>query len=108
MRTRGFDSGPPRRARWVAKVWALKLKYYCSACWDARQCREAVARRLDLPGHAREAAKEYLLAYDAVRESESPDATLLDFLQTTYEAAANLAAWDRASLERRGDPTRAV
>ncbi len=47
---------------------------------------------------------EFILAYDAVRQSESPDQTLLDFLQTTYEAAANLAGWDRDSLERREDP----
>jgi hypothetical protein len=47
---------------------------------------------------------EFILPYDAVRESESPDETLLDFLQSTYEAAANLAAWDRGALERIGDP----
>jgi hypothetical protein len=34
-----------------------------------------------------------------VREAVAPDDTLLDFLQTTYEAAANLAGWDRAALE---------
>ncbi|MGH9446710.1 MAG: DUF5996 family protein [Terriglobia bacterium] len=44
--------------------------------------------------------REFILPYDAVRQSESPDDTLLDFLQTTYDAAANLAGWDRASLER--------
>jgi hypothetical protein len=49
---------------------------------------------------------EFILPYDAVRQSESPDQTLLDFLQTTYEAAANLAGWDRNSLERREDPSR--
>ena len=38
---------------------------------------------------------------NAVREAESPDDTLLDFLQTTYEAAANFAKWDRNALERR-------
>ncbi len=43
---------------------------------------------------------EFLLPYDVVRQSESPDQTLLDFLQTTYEAAANLGGWDRKSLER--------
>ncbi len=48
--------------------------------------------------------REFVLAYDVVRQSESPDDTLLDFLQTTYEAAANLAKWDRASLERDHDP----
>ena len=44
--------------------------------------------------------REFLLPYDAVRQSESPDQTLLDFLQTTYDAAASLARWDRSSLER--------
>ena len=44
--------------------------------------------------------REFILPYDAVRQSKDPDATLLEFLQTTYEAAANLAAWDRAALER--------
>ena len=52
--------------------------------------------------------REFILAYDIVRQSESPDDTLLDFLQTTYEAAANLAKWDRASLERSYDPKSAV
>ena len=43
---------------------------------------------------------EFILPYDAVRQSESPDRTLLDFLQSTYEAAADLAGWDRGALER--------
>jgi len=47
--------------------------------------------------------REFILPYDTVRQSESPDETLLDFLQTTYEAAATLAGWDRASLERGED-----
>ena len=44
--------------------------------------------------------KEFVLPYEAVRASEDPDAALLKFLQTTYEAAATHARWDRASLER--------
>ncbi|HVV47500.1 MAG TPA: DUF5996 family protein [Bryobacteraceae bacterium] len=44
--------------------------------------------------------REFVLPYSAVRESESPDQMLLDFFQSTYEAAANLAKWDRASLEK--------
>ena len=43
---------------------------------------------------------EFILPYDAVRQADSPDGALLEFLQTTYEAAANLAGWDRGSLER--------
>jgi hypothetical protein len=46
--------------------------------------------------------KEFILPYDAIRQSDAPDDTLLEFLQTTYEAAAELAKWDRAALERRG------
>ena len=44
--------------------------------------------------------KEFLLLYDDVRSAKSPRQALLDFLQTTYEAAANLAGWDRKALER--------
>jgi Family of unknown function (DUF5996) len=42
----------------------------------------------------------FLLPYEEVRRTSSPRATLLDFLQSTYEAAANLAHWNRAELER--------
>ncbi len=44
--------------------------------------------------------KEFLLLYDDVRNSENPSETLMQFLQSTYEAGARLAKWDRASLER--------
>ena len=44
--------------------------------------------------------KEFLLPYDAVRQSPSPETALMDFLQSTYEAGANLAKWDRVALER--------
>jgi hypothetical protein len=43
---------------------------------------------------------EFILPYDIVRQAADPDQTLLDFMQSTYEAAANLARWDRAALER--------
>jgi hypothetical protein len=42
---------------------------------------------------------EFILPYDAVRTAPEPDAALMDFLQSTYEAAANAAGWDRAALE---------
>jgi hypothetical protein len=42
---------------------------------------------------------EFLLPYDAVRTADDPDAVLLGFLQSTYEAAANLAGWPRDRLE---------
>jgi hypothetical protein len=42
---------------------------------------------------------EFLLPYEAVRTAADPDAALLAFLQSTYEAAADAAGWDRAALE---------
>jgi hypothetical protein len=42
---------------------------------------------------------EFLLPYAAVRTSPDPDATLLTFLQSTYDAAATLADWDRSALD---------
>jgi hypothetical protein len=42
---------------------------------------------------------EFLLPYDAVRRSSDPEATLMAFLQSTYELAADLGGWDRAALE---------
>ena len=44
--------------------------------------------------------REFLLPYDAVRTAASPDDMLLEFLQSTYDAAADLANWDRSALER--------
>jgi hypothetical protein len=43
---------------------------------------------------------EFVLPYEAVRTAESPRQTLLDFLQSTYDAAADLGGWNRAELER--------
>lgn len=43
---------------------------------------------------------EFILPYDDVRRSAAPDTTLLEFLQSTYDAAADFGAWDRAALER--------
>jgi len=43
---------------------------------------------------------EFVLPYEAVRTADSPEEALLEFLQTTYEAAAGAAKWDREALER--------
>jgi hypothetical protein len=43
---------------------------------------------------------EFILPYEALRHSANPDRDLLDFLQSTYEAAAQASHWDRAALER--------
>jgi hypothetical protein len=44
--------------------------------------------------------REWILPYEAVRRAPDPDAALLAFAQSTYEAAANLGDWPRAALER--------
>ena len=49
---------------------------------------------------------EFILPYDEVRRAADPDAEVRDFLQSTYEAAANLAGWDRSILEPSARPDR--
>jgi hypothetical protein len=44
--------------------------------------------------------REFILMYEDVRNAASPRTDLLSFLQSTYDAAANLGNWDRANLER--------
>jgi hypothetical protein len=46
---------------------------------------------------------EFVLRYEDMRTSRSPEETLLAFLQSTYEAAADLGKWDRKALERGSD-----
>jgi hypothetical protein len=58
----------------------------------------------DFPIHPAEAAfnttfGEFVFPYEAMRQSAKPDQALLDFLQSTYEAAAECAKWDRGALE---------
>ena len=43
--------------------------------------------------------REFELPYEAVRTADDPDRALLEFLQSTYEAAAVRGGWDRAALE---------
>ena len=44
--------------------------------------------------------REWVLPYEAVRTAPDPDVAVAEFLQSTYEVAANLGRWDRAALER--------
>jgi hypothetical protein len=52
------------------------------------------------PGRWDDSLGEFLLDYEDVRSSPDPEATVLRFLRETYAAAAELADWDRAALER--------
>jgi len=49
--------------------------------------------------YSRELA-DFILPYDAVRSAPSPDDAVLQFYQSVYDAAADLARWDRAALDR--------
>ena len=44
--------------------------------------------------------KEFILLYDDMRKADSPDDALMEFLESTYDAGAALAGWNRAELER--------
>ena len=44
--------------------------------------------------------REFFLTYEVVRKSGSPEQLILQFMQSTYEAAATLGTWDRKALER--------
>jgi hypothetical protein len=68
----------------------------------------AAARVAPLAAYYSADLREFLLPYDAVRLAPSPDDALLEFLQSTYEAAARLGAWDRTELEGVVDPRRSA
>jgi hypothetical protein len=57
------------------------------------------SRRPTAGAHYDDALREFVLPYDTVRESADPEGLLLDFLSTTYAAAADGGTWDRAALE---------
>ena len=71
--------------------------YYCYAYPEPTGFRSAPVR----PDAAffNEALGEFILPYDAVRTAADPDRALLEFLQSSYEAAANAAKWDRDTLD---------
>ena len=83
---------------WPGGVIAAEPIFYSYAYPEPAGLREA---RIS-PGAARfdETLGEFTLNYEEVRSSNDPEAELTAFLQSTYDAAANLAHWDRAALER--------
>jgi hypothetical protein len=57
-------------------------------------------KQLIHPGSYSTELSEFVYYYDDLRQSSSPDEALLEFMQTTYEAGARLADWNREELER--------
>jgi hypothetical protein len=84
-----------------AGFWPGNAAFPQAAFYSYAYPEPAGFRDRPVPAGARYEATlgEFILPYDAVRHAEEPDAVLLDFLQTTYEAAADAAGWDRAALE---------
>ena len=69
------------------------LAKHCGAVFSEAQVRPAAATwSADLG--------EFVLPYDDVRTAAAPEKTLLEFLQTTYDAAASLAGWDREGFKQ--------
>jgi hypothetical protein len=90
---------------WPGGSGADDAAFYAYAYPEPQGFRDATVR----PGGAIYDPKlgMFVLSYEAVRAASDPEAALLEFLQSTYEAAANLAGWNRAELEcELGEPRR--
>ncbi len=72
--------------------------FYAYAYPEPEGYRSAPVRPSAATYHA--GLREFVLPYDEMRRAKSPETVLLEFLQSTYEAAAELNSWDRAALER--------
>lgn len=71
--------------------------FYSYAAPEPARFRDYPAK--PAPARYDDRLKEFLLSYDDVRTAEDPRSAILEFCQSTYEAAAILGNWDRASLE---------
>ncbi|MFP5261880.1 MAG: DUF5996 family protein [Blastocatellia bacterium] len=87
---------------WPGSVQAPRPVFYAYAYPEPDGFNAAEAR----PGGAGydPALREFIFPYDDVRRAASPDEALLEFLQSSYDAAAGLGAWDRRELERDSPP----
>ncbi len=73
--------------------------FYAYAYPEPAGCPDAVVRPAEAYWHL--ALHEWVLPYEAVRRAPDPDAALLEFLQSTYDAGARLSGWDRNALDRK-------
>jgi hypothetical protein len=83
---------------WPGSGPILEPSFYAYAVPEPEGLKEARVRP-DAAYYHRELG-EFILPYEAVRTSASPSRAIRDFVDSTYEAAASLARWDRPSLER--------
>jgi hypothetical protein len=80
--------------------------FYAYAYPEPPGCPEAMIGPDGAGYHA--GLREWTVPYETIRASAHPDATLLEFLTTTYTAAANLGGWNRHALERTPDQAEAA
>ena len=85
--------------RLLARQWRLRPRGVLCLCVSGAG---RLRRRARAPAGAAYNADvgQFLIDYDAIRTAASPDDALLDFAQSTYEAAANRGGWDRTALQR--------
>lgn len=104
-------AGPPRPDKMQAEAYSHEViscgfwtrnggygsaAFYCYAA----PVPSGLGDKTVQPGHWNAAMGEFLMGYDEVQRAVDPAATVMDFLQATYAAAAECAGWDRAALER--------
>ncbi len=83
---------------WPGSPGPVEYAAFYSYAYPAPEAFAAARVKPDAAFFSKELG-EFILPYDAVRESSDPDAALMEFLQSTYEAAADLAKWDRKALD---------
>lgn len=86
---------------WPGGAAAPYPLFYAYVYPEPDKYRSAVVRPISASYHS--GLREFVLPYDDVRRTSSPESTLLEFLQSTYDAAAELGNWDRMLLERQAD-----
>ena len=84
---------------WPGTVGVKDAAFYSYAAPEPQGFKEARVRP-DAASSDKQ-LNEFILLYEDLRKAESPTASLLEFCESTYEAAANLANWDRKELEVR-------
>jgi hypothetical protein len=83
---------------WPGSGHVQEAAFYAYAAPEPAGLRDASVRPRGASYHPE--MSQFILPYDRVRTAASPDEALMDFLQSTYEVAAELAHWDRAALDR--------
>ena len=83
---------------WPGSAGPVDYPAFYSYAYPAPEGFAAVRVKPDAAFFSKELG-EFILPYDAMRNARDPDGALMEFLQSTYAAAADLAKWDRAALE---------